>query len=83
MLNNNLWKFTILILTIILYLGSSYIIANKNREIKDKLNDVFKINENLNLQLKVVQDSNETTLERLRNLKMENINLKNEINTYK
>ncbi len=81
MINNITVKFLILILTILLYSGSSYIIFKRNSAIKDKVIEAIILNENTYKELKDLQESNASKLERLNNLKQENIDLRNEINS--
>jgi len=81
MINNITVKFLILILTIILYSGSSYIIFKRNSVIKDKVIEAIILNENTYKELKDLQESNKSKLERLNNLKQENIDLRNELNS--
>ena len=81
MINNITVKFLILILTIILYSGSSYIIFKRNSVIKDKVIEAIILNENTYKELKDLQESNASKLERLNNLKQENIDLRNELNS--
>ncbi|MBK6538080.1 MAG: hypothetical protein WBQ38_14795 [Ignavibacteria bacterium] len=81
MINNITVKFLILILTILLYSGSSYIIFKRNSVIKDKVIEAIILNENTYKELKDLQESNASKLERLNNLKQENIDLRNELNS--
>ena len=71
MINNITVKFLILILTILLYSGSSYIIFKRNSVIKDKVIEAIILNENTYKELKDLQESNASKLERLNNLKQE------------
>ena len=81
MINNITVKFLILILTILLYSGSSYIIFKRNSVINDKVIEAIILNENTYKELKDLQESNASKLERLNNLKQENIDLRNELNS--
>lgn len=83
MLNNKMGKLIIIIITIILYTGSSYVIFMKNTDIKDKLDEITVVNEQLNAELKEVQKTVNTNLFRINELKQENLNLKNELKYYK
>jgi len=83
MLNSKLGKLIIIIITILLYTGSSYVIFTKNADIKDKLDEIIVVNEQLNTELKEVQKTVTTNLFRINELKQENSNLKSELNNYK
>ncbi len=83
MLNSKMGKLIIIIITIILYTGSSYVIFMKNSDIKDKSDKIIVVNEKLNAELKEVQKTVNTNLFRINELKQENLNLKNELKYYK
>lgn len=83
MLNSKMGKLIIIIITIILYTGSSYVIFMKNSDIKDKSDEIIVVNEKLNAELKEVQKTVNTNLFRINELKQENLNLKNELKYYK
>lgn len=83
MLNSKMGKLIIIIITIILYTGSSYVIFMKNADIKDKSDEIIVVNEQLNAELKEVQKTVNTNLFRINELKQENLNLKNELKYYK
>lgn len=83
MLNSKMGKIIILIITILLYSGSSYVIFNKNAVIKDKLKEIIIVNEQLNNELKEVQKTIDANLVRIKNFKQENLILKDELKNYK
>jgi len=82
MLNSNLGKILILVLTFILYSVSSFIVQNKNNEIKEKLIEEITSNEKLKKEFDYIKSSFKENHEQLNKLKQENINLKNQINKY-
>lgn len=82
MLNSNLGKILILVITFILYSVSSFIVQNKNNEIKEKLIEEITSNEKLKKEFDDIKSSFKENHEQLNKLKQENINLKNQINKY-
>jgi len=82
MLNSNFGKILILIITFILYSVSSFIVQNKNNEIKEKLIEEITLNEKLKKEFDELKSTFKENHEQLNKLNQENVNLKNQLNNY-